>query len=198
MKALDRAGLDYSVDAGGGAFYGPKIDCKVKDALGRQWQLGTVQLDYQLPQRFDLKYIGADSEERKPVMIHRAMLGSLERFMGVLIEHTAGAFPLWLAPVQALVLPLSEKFLEYGEKVRDELAAGGLRVELDTRNEKLGYKIREAQLQKIPYMLVIGGREEEAGAVAVRRRAGEDLGSMAVADFLAYARERVASRTTDL
>ena len=196
--ALDGQGLEYGIDEGGGAFYGPKIDLKVSDALGRQWQLGTVQLDYNLPERFDLRYVGADGGEHRPVMIHRAMLGSLERFLGVLIEHTAGAFPLWLAPVQALVLPVSEKFQAYGEKVRRALEEGGLRVDLDSRNEKLGYKIREAQMQKVPYMLVVGGREAEAGQVSVRRRAGEDLGALPVEAFLARARELSESRSTEL
>ncbi len=161
--ALEASGMAYEVNPGEGAFYGPKIDFHVSDALGRCWQLGTVQLDYQLPERFGLTYVGADGAEHRPVMIHRAMLGSLERFMAILIEHTAGAFPLWLAPVQAVVLPVSEKFAAYGEEVRAALAPGGVRVELDARNEKLGYKIREAQLQKVPYMLVVGGREQEGG-----------------------------------
>jgi threonyl-tRNA synthetase len=189
--ALDGRGIEYGIDAGGGAFYGPKIDFKVTDALGRPWQLGTVQLDYSMPERFDLAYVGADGGEHRPVMIHRAMLGSIERFLGVLIEHTAGQFPVWLAPVQAVVLPVSDKFAEYGAKVRDELAARGLRVELDERSEKLGYKIREAQLQKVPYMLVVGGKEQEEGSVAVRLRGGRDLGAMKV-DAFAGAAGRVA------
>ncbi len=174
--ALDNRGIAYQVNPGEGAFYGPKVDFQVSDALGRQWQLGTVQLDYQLPERFDLTYVGEDGAEHRPVMIHRAMLGSLERFIGILIEHTGGAFPLWLAPVQAVVLPVSEKFRDYGERARRELAAAGLRVELDDRNQKLGYRIREAQLRKVPCMLVAGAREEEAGQLAVRLRSGEDLG----------------------
>ncbi len=196
--ALDSQGLEYGIEEGGGAFYGPKIDLKVSDALGRQWQLGTVQLDYHLPERFDLRYVGADGAEHRPVMVHRAMLGSLERFLGVLIEHTAGAFPLWLAPVQALVVPVSERFGAYGEKVRQTLEEGGLRVELDGRNEKLGYKIREAQMQKIPYMLVVGGREEDAGQVSVRRRAGEDLGALGLEEFLSRALELSESRSGEL
>ena len=199
LKAsLDRLGITYGIDAGGGAFYGPKIDFQVKDALGRPWQLGTVQLDYQLPERFELSYIGADGEEHRPVMIHRAILGSLERFMGVLIEHTGGAFPLWLAPVQAVVLPVSEKFQAYAEAVRDQLAQGGLRTELDARNEKLGYRIREAQVQKVPYMLVVGAREEETATVSVRRRAGDDLGALAVADLLARTGGLIAERSSEL
>jgi threonyl-tRNA synthetase len=196
--ALDSRGLDYKVNPGDGAFYGPKIDFHVQDALGRSWQLGTVQLDYQMPQRFGLTYVGADGAEHAPVMIHRAMLGSLERFMAVLIEQTAGAFPLWLAPVQAVVLPVSEKFAEYGERVRKELEAAGVRTELDARNEKLGYKIREAQLQKIPYMLVVGAREQEESTVSARRRSGEDLGALPLAAFVERVGSLVATRSTDL
>jgi len=197
-RALDRRGIAYAVDEGGGAFYGPKIDFKVADALGRSWQLGTVQLDYQLPERFELAYVGEDGGEHRPVMIHRAMLGSLERFLGVLIEHTAGALPAWLAPVQAVVLPVSEKFASYGEHVRGRLAEAGLAVELDDRNEKLGYRIREAQLRKVPYMLVVGGREEEAGTVNVRLRTEEELGALPLDDFAARAAECVESRSREL
>ncbi len=196
--ALDAAAIDYEVNAGDGAFYGPKIDFQVADAIGRSWQLGTVQLDYQLPERFELTYVGADGEEHRPVMIHRAMLGSLERFMGILIEHTAGAFPVWLAPVQAVVLPVSEKFADYAESVRAEVAAAGVRVEVDARNEKLGYRIREAQLAKIPYMLVVGGREAESREVAVRLRDGTDLGSMPIPLVTERAKERIASRSLEL
>jgi threonyl-tRNA synthetase len=196
--ALGKGGVAYKVNPGDGAFYGPKIDFHVGDALGRTWQLGTVQLDYQMPERFGLRYVGADGAEHQPVMIHRAMLGSIERFMAILIEQTSGAMPLWLSPVQAVVLPVSERFTAYGEQVRAELAAAGLRVELDQRNEKLGYKIREAQMQKVPYMLVVGAREEEAGAVAVRRRAGEELGAMPAMDFLARVRDLVGRRSLEL
>ncbi len=182
--ALDRKGIAYQINEGDGAFYGPKIDFQIRDAIGRSWQLGTVQLDYQMPERFGLTYVGADGEEHRPVMIHRAMFGSLERFIGILIEHTTGNLPLWLAPVQAVVLPLSEKFQDYAESVRARLVEAGVRVELDDRNEKLGYRIRESQLQKIPYMLVTGGREAEAGTVAVRLRTGEDLGAMPVDEFV--------------
>jgi threonyl-tRNA synthetase len=188
----------YAVNPGDGAFYGPKIDFQIADAIGRWWQLGTIQLDYQLPQRFDLKYVGADGAEHRPVMIHRAMLGSLERFLGILIEHTAGAFPPWLSPVHGVVLPVSEKFLDYGRRVRDELQAAGVRVELDERGEKLGYKIREAQMQKVPYMLVVGAREQETGAVAVRLRSGEDLGALPVAAAAERIRERERSRSLEL
>jgi threonyl-tRNA synthetase len=197
-SALDRRGTPYKVNAGDGAFYGPKIDFHIHDALGRSWQLGTIQLDYQLPARFGLHYVGADGAEHQPVMIHRAMLGSLERFMAILIEQTAGAFPVWLAPVQGVVLPISEKFAAYGKRVRETLAAAGLRVELDDRNEKLGYRIREAQLQKVPYMLVVGAREEEDGTVSVRRRAGEDLGALSLEAFAARAQGLAASRSREL
>ncbi len=197
-RALDHQGMAYEVNPGDGAFYGPKIDFHVRDSLGRSWQLGTVQLDYQMPRRFNLSYVGVDGGEHVPVMIHRAMLGSIERFMAILIEQTAGAFPLWLAPVQAVVLPISEKFADYGEAVRRRLAAAGVRVELDARNEKLGYRIREAQVQKVPYMLVVGAREAEDGTVAVRRRAGEDLGAMAPDDFLARVRDLTQARSREL
>jgi len=196
--ALRHQGIDFEVNEGDGAFYGPKIDFQVRDAIGRSWQLGTVQLDYQMPARFDLTYVGVDGDEHQPVMIHRAMLGSLERFLGILIEHTTGALPLWLSPVQAVVLPVSEKFLDYGRQVADELNRAGLRVELDDRNEKLGYKIREAQLQKIPYMLVVGAREQEAGTVNVRRRDGEELGALERPAFAEHARELAASRSREL
>ena len=196
--ALDHRGIAYKINAGDGAFYGPKIDFHIHDALGRSWQLGTVQLDYQMPARFGLTYVGADGAEHQPVMIHRAMFGSIERFMAILIEQTGGAFPLWLAPVQAVVLPVSERFAEYSEQVRARLAAGGVRVELDSRNEKLGYKIREAQIQKVPYMLVVGAREQEEGTVSVRRRAGEDLGAMQVEAFLERAVSLAGSRSTEI
>ena len=197
-RALDNQGMAYQVNPGDGAFYGPKIDFHVRDSIGRSWQLGTVQLDYQMPRRFDLKYVGADGGEHVPVMIHRAMLGSIERFMAILIEQTAGAFPLWLAPVQAVVLPISEKFADYGGKVQRVLADAGVRAELDARNEKLGYRIREAQVHKIPYMLVVGAREAEEGTVSVRRRAGEDLGALSTTDFLARVRDLVSSRSREL
>jgi threonyl-tRNA synthetase len=176
-KALEAVGVQYSVNEGDGAFYGPKIDFAVTDALGRKWQCATVQLDYQLPQQFELKYIGADNTEHRPVVIHRAIFGSFERFIALLLEHYAGALPLWIAPVQAIVLPIADRHLEYARSVRDRLAAAGLRADLDERQEKIGYKIREAQLQKIPYMLVTGDREAAEGSVAVRSRSEGDLGS---------------------
>jgi threonyl-tRNA synthetase len=196
--ALEKRGIPYRVSPGEGAFYGPKIDFHVHDALGRSWQLGTVQLDYQMPERFALAYVGADGAEHRPVMIHRAMLGSLERFMAILLENTAGALPVWLAPVQATILPVSEKFLGYGEEVRAALAEAGLRAELDLRNEKLGYKIRESQLQKVPYMLVVGGREQEERTVSVRRRSGPDLGAMPLAEFVKRVNDLARTRSSEL
>ncbi len=196
--ALDKAGMVYRVNPGDGAFYGPKIDFHVRDAIGRTWQLGTIQLDYQLPARFGLAYVGADGAEHTPVMIHRAMFGSVERFLGILIEQTSGAFPVWLAPVQAIVLPISEKFAAYADEVRSALGAAGVRAEVDDRNEKLGYKIREAQLQKVPYMLVVGAREKEERTVSVRRRVGDDLGALPIDDFAARVRAQVAERSMEL
>ena len=182
--ALDDLGLDYAVNEGDGAFYGPKIDFHLQDSIGRTWQCGTIQLDFQLPLRFNLEYTGADGEKHRPIMIHRVAFGSIERFIGILIEHFAGAFPTWLAPVQVKVLPISEKFLDYGEKVKKALDDAGIRAELDVRSEKIGYKIREAQNQKIPYMLVVGAKEEELGVVAVRTRLGGDQGQKSLADFV--------------
>jgi threonyl-tRNA synthetase len=183
-RALDAVGVPYTIDAGGGAFYGPKVDFDVMDALGRRWQCATIQLDYQLPQRFDLTYIGADNTEHRPVVIHRAIFGSFERFMALLLEHYAGAFPLWIAPVQATVLPIADRHAPYAAGVRDALAAAGLRAELDDRQEKIGYKIREAQLQKVPYMLVVGDREMADRTVSVRSRATGDQGPRTVEAFI--------------
>jgi threonyl-tRNA synthetase len=168
--ALEATGLEYELKPGDGAFYGPKIDFDVTDSIGRQWQLGTVQLDYLAPERFDLSYVGEDNQEHRPVVIHRAVFGSFERFIAILIEHFAGAFPLWLAPVQVAVLPISDEQLESARELAAELRAAGLRAELDSRNETLNYKIREAETQKVPYMAVVGGREAEAGTAAVRIR----------------------------
>jgi threonyl-tRNA synthetase len=196
--ALESRGIAYQVGAGEGAFYAPKIDFQVKDALGRSWQLGTVQLDYQLPERFALEYTGSDGGNHRPVMIHRAMLGSIERFIGILLEHFAGAFPLWLAPLQAVIIPVSEKFLAYAGKVNAALVAAGLRSDVDRRDEKLGYKIREAQRQKVPYMLVVGGREEQAGSVALRLRSGEDVGAVTLDALLARLRPLIAGRSLAL
>jgi threonyl-tRNA synthetase len=193
-QALEAAGQPYTLNEGDGAFYGPKLDFDVTDAIGRQWQCATIQLDYQMPERFDLKYTGADNAEHRPVVIHRAIFGSFERFIAILIEHYAGAFPLWLAPVQAAILPIADRHAAYAATVRDRLAAGGLRVVLDDRQEKIGYKIREAQLQKLPYMLVVGDREAAEDAVAVRSRTGGDLGPVRVDEFLARARDEVTRK----
>ena len=181
--ALQAEGLSYELNPGDGAFYGPKIDLHMTDSIGRSWQLGTVQLDYSMPQRFDLHYTGADNAEHRPVMIHRALLGSFERFIGILIEHYAGEFPLWLAPVQAIVLPVSDRFSSYGARVMDELRARELRAELDDRSESIGRKIRDAELRKIPYMLVVGDREQRDGTVSVREHRAGDTGSVPVGEF---------------
>ncbi len=183
-SALDASGLPYEVDPGEGVFYGPKIDIKIKDSLGRMWQCSTIQVDFNLPERYDLTFVGSDGARHRPIMIHRALMGSLERFFGVLVEHYGGAFPAWLAPVQAVILPIAKDHIAFAGEAAAALADRGVRVELDDRNEKLGLKIREAQLQKIPYMLVIGGREVDARAVAVRSRSDGDLGSMPIGAFV--------------
>ena len=193
-RALDAVGQPYVVNEGDGAFYGPKIDFDVVDAIGRKWQCATIQLDYQMPERFDLKYVGADNAEHRPVVIHRAIFGSFERFIALLIEHYAGAFPLWLAPVQVVVLPIADRHAEYARSVRDRLAAAGLRVELDERQEKIGYKIREAQMQKVPYMLVTGDREAAEATVAVRSRSGGDLGAKRVETFVEEALLQIGNK----
>jgi threonyl-tRNA synthetase len=181
--ALSEQGLDYELNPGDGAFYGPKIDMHMTDSLGRSWQLGTVQLDYSMPARFELSYTGADNHEHTPVMIHRALFGSYERFIGIMLEHYAGELPLWLAPVQAIVLPLSDRFNDYGAKLQERLRADGLRVELDERNESVGRKIREAELRKVPYMLIVGEREQEEETVSVREHRGGDTGSTTLEKF---------------
>ena len=193
-SALDEMGLDYVVNEGDGAFYGPKIDFHLVDAIGRTWQCGTIQLDFQLPQRFELEYIGADGEKHRPIMIHRVAFGSIERFIGILIEHFAGAFPTWLAPVQVKVLPISDKYMDYAEKVKAALDAENIRAEVDTRSEKIGYKIREAQKNKIPYMLVVGQKEEEEGAVSVRSRFKGDEGQASLDSFIENIKKEIASR----
>lgn len=193
-SALDATGRPYAVNEGDGAFYGPKIDFEVTDSLGRAWQLGTIQLDYAAPERFDLNYVGEDNAEHRPVVIHRAVCGSFERFIAILIEHFAGAFPLWLAPVQATVLPIADRHLAYAREVAAELDKAGLRVEVDDRQEKVNYKIREAQLQKVPYMLVVGDREAAERQVAVRSRAKGDLGARALDQFLTDALAEVRSK----
>jgi threonyl-tRNA synthetase len=195
LESLDRP---YEVKPGDGAFYGPKIDFEVSDSIGRKWQLGTMQLDYNAPERFDLTYIGEDNAEHRPAVLHRAIYGSFERFIAILIEHFAGAFPLWLAPVQAAVLPLSEKFVAYADEVETKLKAAGLRVEVDRGNEKLGAKIRLAQLQKIPYMLIVGEKEASSGTVSLRLRTGGDQGSVPVEEFVARAKDLLAARSLTL
>ena len=192
--ALDSLGMDYVVNEGDVAFYGPKIDFHLEDSIGRTWQCGTIQLDFQLPLRFNLEYTGADGEKHRPIMIHRVAFGSIERFIGILIEHFAGAFPTWLAPVQVKVLPISDKHLEYGEKVYAALKDAGIRVEIDTRAEKIGYKIREAQMQKIPYMLVVGAKEEEEGKVSVRSRFAGDEGQKCLKDFLCDLKKEISGK----
>ncbi len=186
-SAMDSMGIPYSVNEGDGAFYGPKLDFHLKDSLGRTWQCGTIQLDFQLPQRFDIEYIGADGAKHRPIMIHRAIFGSIERFMGILIEHYAGNFPVWLAPVQVKLLSVSDKFLSYADAVLGELKAAGIRVEIDTRDEKLGYKIREAQLDKVPFMIIVGEKEQANRTVSVRQRddrSRQDMGEMQIGDFI--------------
>ena len=192
--ALDNLGLDYVIDEGDGAFYGPKIDFHLIDAIGRTWQCGTIQLDFQLPQRFELEYIGADGEKHRPIMIHRVCFGSIERFIGILIEHFAGAFPTWLAPVQVKVLPISEKYEEYAKSVKAALDAADIRAEIDLRSEKIGYKIREAQGQKIPYMLVVGQKEQADGTVSVRSRFKGDEGAEDLNVFIANIKAEIAGR----
>jgi len=192
--SLERAGVEYDVDQGGGAFYGPKIDLKVKDAIGREWQLSTIQFDFNNPERFDLTYIGEDGQPHRPYMVHRALLGSLERFFGVLIEHYAGAFPIWLSPVQAALIPIADRHVDYAREVAAELRQAGLRVMVDDRGERMNAKIRDAQNQKIPYMLVVGDKEVENCQVALRLRNGENPGPMAVAEFLDRAKDEVARK----
>jgi len=186
---LERHNLAYKVDDGGGAFYGPKIDLKIKDSIGRSWQCSTIQVDFNLPEKFDVNYIAEDSKRHRPIMIHRALMGSLERFFGVLIEHYAGAFPTWLAPVQALVMTITDRQIPYADGILDKLRKAGIRAEIDKRNEKIGYKIREAQMQKVPYMLVVGDKEMENQGVAVRNRSGEDLGFMDIDKFVSVIKE---------
>ncbi len=193
-SALGELGLDYVVNEGDGAFYGPKIDFHLVDAIGRTWQCGTIQLDFQMPQRFELEYIGADGEKHRPIMIHRVAFGSIERFIGILIEHFAGAFPTWLAPVQVKVLPISDKFMDYARQVTEQLDQEGIRVELDVRSEKIGYKIREAQMQKVPYMLVVGQKEAEDGVAAVRSRFLGDEGQKPLEEFITSIKAEIESK----
>ena len=197
-SAITEMGKDYVINEGDGAFYGPKLDFHLADSLGRTWQCGTIQLDSQLPERFELEYTGEDGQKHRPVMIHRVVLGSIERFIGVITEHFAGAFPVWLAPVQVKVMPITDRTNEYAQSVADQLNALGMRVETDLRNEKIGYKIREAQMQKIPYMLVVGDKEAEAGTVSVRTRNGGDMGAMELDVFIAQIQEEIATKKTGL
>lgn len=190
-KALEKKNIPYIVNEGDGAFYGPKIDFHLEDAIGRTWQCGTIQLDFQLPERFDMTYVDSDGEKKRPVMIHRTVLGSIERFLGILVEHFAGKFPLWIAPVQIKILPISDKFEDYARSVEEKLKKAGFRVEYDSRNEKIGYKIREAQLQKVPYMLVIGEKEQESGNVSVRSRDEGELGAIKLDDLIPKLNEEV-------
>jgi threonyl-tRNA synthetase len=183
-QSLERANLPYEIDEGEAVFYGPKIDIKLLDALGREWQLSTIQFDFNFPESFDLTYVGEDGQDHRPFMIHRALVGSMERFMGVLIEHHAGAFPVWLSPVQAVIIPIADRHLTYANEVAERLKGSGFRVEVDSRSERMNAKIRDAQLQKVPYMLVVGDREAKAGAVSVRLRSEEDLGAIPLADFI--------------
>ena len=194
-EAITEMGKSFTINEGDGAFYGPKLDFHLSDSIGRTWQCGTIQLDSQLPERFELEYVGEDGAKHRPVMIHRVVLGSIERFIGVITEHFAGAFPTWLAPVQVKVMPITDRTAEYAKKVAAELESAGVRVETDLRNEKIGYKIREAQSKKIPYMLIVGGKEAEAGTVSVRTRAGGDLGAVALAEFQAKLLEEIRTRS---
>jgi threonyl-tRNA synthetase len=193
-RAVEAHGIPYEVDEGGGAFYGPKIDLKVNDALGREWQLSTIQFDFNLPARFGLEYVGEDGKPHQPYMVHRALLGSMERFFGVLIEHYAGAFPVWLSPVQAMVIPIADRHVTYAKEVQQKLKEAGIRSEVDESSDRMQAKIRNAQLQKIPYMLVVGDKEAEAGAVAIRLRSGEDLKAKPLTEFIALAKEAIEKK----
>ena len=194
-EAADRMGIDYFIGVGEASFYGPKIDFIVRDALGRKWQLGTVQVDYVMPERFDLTYTGSDGQKHRPVVIHRAPFGSMERFIGVLIEHTAGNFPLWLAPVQAMVLPIAEDVHDYAKSVHQALLEAGIRAELDTRSEKIGKKIRDAEISKIPCMIVIGQKEQESGEVSLRRHRIGDEGRFGVSGLIDKLKKEITGRT---
>ena len=198
MEVAQERDLETVIVPGEAAFYGPKMDFMVKDALGRKWQLGTIQVDYNLPDRFELEYIGSDNQKHRPVMIHRAPFGSMERFVAVLIEHTAGNFPLWLTPDQAIILPISEKYQNYAEKVSEILNNADIRAQIDNRNEKAGKKIRDAELKKIPYMLVVGEREEQEGTVSVRKHGSGDLGSRKTEEFISFINEEILKQTGDL
>ena len=197
-NALEEMKVPYVVAEGEGAFYGPKIDFHVRDVIGREWQCATIQVDFQMPERFEITYKDADGNEKRPVMIHRALYGSIERFFGILIEHYAGAFPTWLAPVQAVILPVSEKYVNFAREVSQVLSKENIRVELDDRNETLGYRIRENQMKKVPYMIIIGEKEKETGRISVRTREGKDLHDIALEDFIRNIKEEISSRSNTL
>jgi threonyl-tRNA synthetase len=197
-KAIKSVDLDFEIDEGGGAFYGPKIDLKIKDAIGREWQMTTIQFDFNLPERFDMVYVDRDGGQKRPFMVHRALLGSLERFFGVLIEHFAGAFPIWIAPVQVKILNISDAQVDYCKKLADSIKKEGYRVELDLRNEKIGYKIREAQLEKVPHMIIIGNDEMENNTVSVRLRNGESKNNLDFFDYISVLRELNNERSNNL
>ena len=197
-KAVDKEGLPYEMDEGGGAFYGPKIDLKVKDAIGREWQMTTIQFDFNEPERFDMTYVNSDGTKKRPYMVHRALLGSIERFFGVYIEHTAGAFPLWLAPEQVAVIPVGNDFADYAKTVGDQLRRAGLRVRMMLSDDRMNAKIRLAQAQKVPYMLVVGAKERDESTVSPRLRDGRQLESQAVETFIAHAKARVAEKSLEL
>jgi len=192
--ACEKESIPYEMDEGGGAFYGPKIDIKIKDALNREWQMSTIQFDFNLPERFGMTYIGEDGKEHRPYMVHRALLGSIERFFGVLIEHYGGAFPTWLAPLQVAIVPVSQVFMDYAKSVADQLKAADINVELDERNEKIGYKIRDWETKKVPYMLVVGEKEKEADAVSVRQHKLGDKGSVKVSEFIKQIKEEIDNK----
>ena len=196
-KALEANHLDYIINEGDGAFYGPKIDFHLQDSIGRTWQCGTIQLDMQLPEKFNCEYTGEDGQKHRPVMIHRVVYGSIERFIGILIEHFAGSFPVWMAPNQVRVMPITDKQQAYAKEVNDKLFELGYRTQLDDRNEKIGKKIREAQVQKVPFMLIIGEKEAESGTVAVRQRHGGDLGAMTLDDFISRMQKDIDEKVND-
>ena len=197
QNALDENGIEYTINEGDGAFYGPKIDFHLQDSIGRTWQCGTIQLDMNLPERFELEYVDKDGTKKRPVMIHRVCFGSIERFIGILIEHFAGQFPVWLSPVQVKVLPISEKFADYAKSVEDALDAAGIRVETDNRAEKIGYKIREARNERVPYIIVVGEKDQEANMVSLRSRKNGEEGQVALADFIARIKEEIDTKVLD-
>jgi len=197
-SAVENRGIQYTPMIGEAAFYGPKVDFMVRDALGREWQCATIQLDFNQPENFELEYIGEDGQPHRPVMIHRAVTGSTERFMAMLIEHFAGAFPVWLSPLQVMVIPIADRHIEYADKVAETLKAAGIRVEVDVRGERMNAKVRDAQMQKVPYMLVVGDKEAAANAVAVRLRTNENLGALPLVDFMERIADRVRTKSREL